>query len=209
MKNKRKVGLSEVFHRKHICLFYGFQKDLLELAVPYFREGLRNNDLCMWVVSDSLGIKGAKEALSMEVKNVDAYIKKGQLEILDYRDWYVKEGKFIPNRVLKGWAEKEKQALKQGFMGLRLSGDITWVTKTNWKKWIDYEKKVDRLINKNKMTALCTYPLNKLDLSGIFILSTNHRFAFSNLNGQWHILKNISLNNVLENIRFYLKDYNL
>jgi hypothetical protein len=59
------------------------------------------------------------------------------------------------------------------------------------------------------MTGLCTYPLKKLDLSDVFVLSTNHRFAFSNVNGQWHILKNVKLNNVLENIRFYLKDYGL
>ena len=163
----------------------------------------------MWVVSDSLGIKGAKEALSGKIKDLDAYLKKGQLEILDYRDWYLKGGKFIPNRVLKGWAEKEKQALKQGFKGLRLSGDITWITKKDWNKWVNYEKKVDSLINKYKMTGLCTYPLKKLDLSDVFVLSTNHRFAFSNVNGQWHILKNVKLNNVLENIRFYLKDYGL
>jgi hypothetical protein len=90
---------------------------------------------------------------------------------------------------LKGWTEKLKQALKQGYNGLRLSGDITWIKGKDWERWVDYEKKADILINKHKMTALCTYPIRKFDLSDVFVLSTNHRFAFSNINGQWHILK--------------------
>jgi len=205
MKKKRNNDLEGTLKRRHICLFYDSQKDLLELAIPYFMEGLRANEMCIWVVSD-LGIKGAKAALSKKVKNMDKYIKKGQLEIIGFNDWYLKSGKFNPKKVLTGWIEKEKQALRQGYNGLRASGDLFWLQRKDWGRWIHYETKVDKIIEKHKMTMLCTYPLNKFDLSDIFILSKNHRFAFSNKNGQWHILKNIKMNNLMANIKYYIND---
>jgi len=201
--NKRNHALGDVFHRRHICLFYSSKEDLLELVVPYFMQGLRNNEFCMWVVPEPLGIKDAKAVLSKAAGNLKTYIKKGQPEILDYKNWYVKSGKFNPDRVLKGWAEKEKQALKRGFNGIRVSGDVSWLRREDWEKWVDYEKTVDQVIGKHKMTVLCTYPLNKHDLSDMFILSMNHRMAFSCKDSHWHILKNIKLNNLLYNIKYF------
>jgi hypothetical protein len=157
----------------------------------------------MWVVPKMLGIKDAKTVLSKAAGNLNTYIEKGQIEILDYKNWYVKSGRFNSDRVLEGWAEKEKQALKRGFNGIRVSGDASWLRKEDWEKWVDYEKAVNQVIDKYKMTALCTYPLNKHDLSDIFILSMNHKMAFSNKDGHWHILKNIKLNNLLANIKYF------
>lgn len=189
--NKINPALGNAFHHKHICLFYNSKKDLLELVVPYFKEGLRNNEFCVWVVSGLLGIKDAKAVLSKAVGNLNKYIKEGQLEILNYKDVYLKSGMFNSDRVLKSWAEKEKQALKRGFNGLRVSGDASWLQSKDWEKFVDYEKTIDYVIDKHKITALCTYPLENHDLANMFILSMNHKVAFSNKDGHWHVLKNI------------------
>ena len=71
--------------------------------------------------SEPLKVEDAKAALKKVVKNLDHFIKKGQIEILDYSEWYTKSGKFESNNVLQGWVEKENQALKRGFDGLRLT----------------------------------------------------------------------------------------
>jgi hypothetical protein len=39
----------------HCCHFYKTQKDLLDLLVPYLKQGLLNNEFCMWVTSKHLG----------------------------------------------------------------------------------------------------------------------------------------------------------
>jgi len=205
VNNKGDDTLYGVLSGKHACLFYATQKDLIDLVVPFFNEGLRLNKLCMWVVSKPLGVREAKKVLSRRIRSFDTYMKKGQFEILDYKDWYLESGKFNPKRVLDGWARKEKQALKQSFSGLRVSGDVSWLRQKDWASFIRYEKKVDKLISKLKMSALCTYPVNKVDVSDILILSANHRFAFYAKNNKWHIIKNVNLGNLLYNIKYFVK----
>jgi len=199
--------LFEVLERKHICLFYDSKQDLLDLLIPYFKAGIESNAFCVWITTEQLGVEGAKEALGKAVKDLDSCIEKGQLEIIDYKNWYLRSGKFNSGEVLKGWAEKEKLAKQRGFHKLRVSGDMSWLSKGDWNAWVAYEKEVDEVVDRSEMTALCTYTLANHDVVEMFILSNHHRIAFSNKNRQWHILKNVKLNNLLENIKYFLDDY--
>jgi len=92
--------------------FTGPKRNLTDILVPYFKAGLESNEFCMWITSEPLRATEAKRALERRVKNLDHYVNKGQIEILDYSDWYTKSGKFDPEKVLQGWVQKENQALK-------------------------------------------------------------------------------------------------
>ena len=78
----------------HFCQFYQDEQDLIDILVPYFKAGLENNEFCMWVTSEPLGAEEAKAALARVVENLEGYIAKGQIEFLDYRDWYTVGGRF-------------------------------------------------------------------------------------------------------------------
>ncbi len=72
----------------HFCQFYENQQDLIETLVPYFKAGLESNECCMWVTSEPLRTEEAKAALTTEMGNLESYFRQGQLEILDYAEWY-------------------------------------------------------------------------------------------------------------------------
>ena len=38
----------------HLCQFYENKEDLVDILVPYFVEGLKNNEFCMWVTSPAI-----------------------------------------------------------------------------------------------------------------------------------------------------------
>lgn len=145
----------------HFCQFYQAKKDLTDILVPYFKAGLENNEFCMWITSKPLGVEDAKRSLKQAVKNLDDYFKKHQIEILDYSQWYMNSGKFEASKVLKGWVEKEKQAVKKGFDGLRLTGNTFWFEKKDWRDFAEYEKAVNNVIDQYRMLAICTYSLDK------------------------------------------------
>ena len=103
----------------HLCQFYQTKEDLIDILVPYFKAGLENNEFCMWITAEPLNVEDAKKALSEAVKDLDDYIAKGQIEIMDYSQWYTKSGKFDSDEVLQGWVDKEKNAIANGYDGLR------------------------------------------------------------------------------------------
>jgi len=169
----------------HFCQFYQTKEDLKDVLVPYFKAGLENNEFCIWVTSEPLGEEEAKEALKKAVPDIDAHLEKGQIEIIPYTHWYVNEGVFNPRRALNGWIEKLNNALKNGFDGLRLSGNTSWMEKTDWDYFVDYEEEIDRIPGNYRMIALCTYSLDRCNPSGIIDVMVNHQFALIKKKGEW------------------------
>lgn len=176
---------------KHICLFYGTEKDLRDLVVPYFREGLSKNEFCLWVAPESLGVEGAKALLAEGIKDLNTYMEKGQLEILDHKDWYIASGRFDSDNALRNLAEKEKQALQSGYSVIRASGDVSWLQKEDWEEWAKYEETLDGMIQQKAVTALCTYPDDKFDASEIFLLTAYHSVSLRNKDGRLDPIKNV------------------
>jgi signal transduction histidine kinase len=190
----RKLGIDiidEAPWGTHFCQFFKTKEDLIDILVPYFRAGLENNEFCIWVTSEPLGVEDAKRSLKRVVKNLDDYVERGQIEIIDYSQWYTKSGEFQPEEVLGDWIQKEKQALKKGFDGLRLTGNTFWLEKKDWKKFTDYEAAVDNVIGQYRMIAMCTYSLDKCGVSEVMDVINNHEFVITMKEGKWTIVENI------------------
>ncbi len=173
----------------HFCQFYQDEKDLADLLLPYFKAGLEGNEFCMWVTSEPLGRDKAKAALESEIESLDEYFRKGQLAILDYRDWYTPDGTFDSDRVLRGWVRKLDDALQRGFDGLRLSGNTFWLEKSGWRDFTEYEAAVDAAIGRRRMIALCTYSLTKCGAAEIMDVVSNHAFALIKRSGKWELIE--------------------
>ena len=169
----------------HFCQFYQTKEDLMDILVPYFKAGLENNEFCMWVTSQPLDVEDAIEALREAVPDIDVYLERGQIEIIPYTHWYVKEGVFDSERVLNGWVEKLNQALANGYDGLRLTGNTFWLEKEDWNDFVDYEEEVDRVLGNYQMVALCTYCLNRCNAKEIIDVVVNHQFTLIKREGKW------------------------
>ncbi|MGB8227147.1 MAG: MEDS domain-containing protein, partial [Sedimentisphaerales bacterium] len=189
----RKTGidiLGDIPWGMHLCQFYQTKEDLVDILVPYFKAGLENNEFCMWITSEPLKAENAKAALNKELKDLDKYVKKGQIEILDYNDWYAKSGQFDSDQVLAGWVEKEKQAIEKGFEGLRLTGNTFWLEKKDWRRFTDYEAAINSVISKSRMLAIFSYPLDKCRASEVIDVVSNHQFAIIRDEGKWICIEN-------------------
>ncbi len=113
----------------HLCEFHTTREELVDTLVPYFATGLQQDDFCLWVTSDPAGVDGARIGLKKAAPYMDRYLDTGQIEIWDYRDWYLRGGHFDADRVFGQWLEKEKRSLDSGYKGLRASGDMAWLDK--------------------------------------------------------------------------------
>jgi len=174
----------------HFCQFYQTKEDLTDILVPYFKAGLENNEFCMWVTSEPLGVEEAIESLRKVRPDIKEYLDKKQIEIIPYDEWYIEDGGFTSGRVLNGWVEKLDKALDRGYEGLRVTGNTFWLEKENWDDFVDYEEKLDKVIGRLQIMAVCTYPLENCDANEIIDVVNNHQFTLIKRGGDWTLVEN-------------------
>ncbi|MBE0430987.1 MAG: MEDS domain-containing protein [Dehalococcoidia bacterium] len=173
----------------HFCQFYKAKQDLVDILVPYFRAGLEDNEFCMWITSEPLAAAEAEAAMRKAVKGFDQCLRQGQIEIIPYDEWYLLEGAFDDDRVLNGWVDKLEQALARGYSGLRLTGNMFWLERDRWRAFTEYEVRVNDVIGRHRMLAICTYCLDKCDGSAVLDVVRNHQFALVKQAGNWDIVE--------------------
>ena len=132
----------------HFCQFYETSQDLVDILVPYFQAGLEQNELCMWVTSEPLHAAQAKAALQPALPGLDDYLRQGQLEILDYSQWYTPSGSSTRPRARR-LDREEQQALSAG---LRAAARRAYVLAGEERKdFADYESAVDNAVSRRRV----------------------------------------------------------
>jgi len=169
----------------HLCEFHNTDEELAETLVPYFSAGLQQDEFCFWVTSNPAGAEAARIGLTKAAPDLDRYLELGQIEIWDYRDWYLRGGCFDADRVFGQWVEKEKQSLDAGYKGLRLSGDLAWVEKQDWPDFMAYEAEVNRVFPQHRMIGLCTYQVDHCTADTVLEVIRNHHVALARIAGEW------------------------
>lgn len=141
----------------HICEFYDSKKGLVDMLVPYFKEGLERNEACVWIVAD-LTIQEAKDALSAAVPDLNERIAKGQMKFGHHSEFHTHGGRLRPiNTLLDQWGKIATMANNSA--GFRASGSMAWIKdEENMAEFAAYEDKVHLVINNSRITAICTYP---------------------------------------------------
>lgn len=173
----------------HFCQFYQTKEDLLDILIPYFKAGLEGNQYCMWVTSVPLGVEEAKDALRMAVPDFDHYLAKRQIEIIPHTEWYLKDGVFNLKRVLHDWIDKLNYALSNGYDGMRVTGNTAWLEKKDWKSFADYEEELNSVIGRYRLTAICTYSLDKCGRDEVIDVIRNHPNCLIKRNAHWILIE--------------------
>ena len=188
----RETGISvigDVRWGTHFCYFYETKQDLLETQVLYFKAGLESKEFCLWVVSQALSVEEAKHALGQAVPDLERHLAEGALEILSHDEWYLRDGRWDPRRVLQSWREKLNQTLRNGYAGLRAAGDGGWIQNNDWMVFRDYEQQVNALLADQRSIILCTYPLATSPGNQVFDIAHIHQVAVARRNGSWEMIE--------------------
>nr|WP_269850939.1 MEDS domain-containing protein [Methanosarcina horonobensis] len=86
--------------------------------------------------------------------------------------------------------KKINHALAKGYDGLRAVGDNRWLEKEGWNGFVDYENKVDAIIDKHHVIGLCPYYLDICNTAEIIDVVSNHQFALIKREGKWERIEN-------------------
>lgn len=152
-------GIDRIPFGMHACHFYNNREELLGALVPYFIAGLRGNERCLWVTASPLPAREAHQAL--QGAGVDDAIQAGALLVLDFDQWYANSAGPKGNDVVELWLKEEARALAEGFNGLRIAGNTSFLKPDDWSTFIEYEQTVSSHFKNRRIVALCSYLLAK------------------------------------------------
>jgi len=177
----------------HFCQFYETKEDLLNTLAPYFKAGLEDGELCVWVISGPVTEDEASSALRRVVPDLDRYLLGGSIEMVPAQEWYLERGKAELQRVTRAWNAKLSGALARGYPGMRVSGNTAWLEKKDWKDFCEYEEQLNSSITDKPMAVLCTYPLMTSGAAELLDVARNHQFAIAKRQGTWEVIETAQL----------------
>jgi len=172
----------------HFCHFYDTKEDLIETLVPYFVEGLKSGEFCLWVVSD-VTEKDALDALRRAIPDFELHLDNKNIEVLLDREWYLDGDKFDLDKVCRGWNEKLSEVLHRGYPGMRIAGSTCFLPGRNWCDFSAYEEKVNESIVNRSMTILCSFPVAATGAGEVLDVARTHQFTVARRNGTWEVLE--------------------
>jgi two-component system, sensor histidine kinase PdtaS len=150
-------GIDRIPFGMHACHFYSNRDELAGALVPYFLAGLNANERCLWVTAPPLAAREAH--MAMRGHGVDDAIQAGTLVVLDFDQWYATSGGLKGHDVVDLWLKEEERALADGYSGLRIAGNMSFLTPDTWSTFIEYEHAVTAQFKNRRIIALCSYML--------------------------------------------------
>ncbi len=163
----------------HACSIYRSRQEQLKIMMPYIASGLKQNERCLCILCQD-----TRDELCQKLDNYlvdfEYYVNSGQLVFLTAQESYLKEGFFSTLRMLNDVAYGHYQALKDGFYGLRGTGELNWAAEElpGVKNAIDYERQLNHLFERNHLVAICQYDETRVPEDILLNVLYTHPWAF-------------------------------
>lgn len=142
----------------HMVLIYGDPEEMREVVFTFIKDGLEKGEAAIYLSGD----EGPEQA-SRELEDFGLDVNDDKmLRVTDSEDWYVRRGTIDKDRVTEKWMKALRDALHDGYKGLRVTGEPTYFFRSgSVDSWMDYERSLPRRFE-FPITAICRYKLSDL-----------------------------------------------
>jgi hypothetical protein len=148
----------------HYCGIFRSDEEHRAVIVDFVRDGVARNEKIIYLVNINT-VEYVRSMLGDAGIEVDALIDKGQLAIVSARDAYLKDGEFVPEKMLTMLVEETDKALAEGYAALRGTGEMTWALagEPGSERLVEYEALVNERLKNTKFLGLCQYDRRRFD----------------------------------------------
>jgi hypothetical protein len=152
-------------HRAHVCAFFGSLDEQFRVLLPFVKEGLELGDKSVHTVDPRLRHEHSHRLASGGI-DLDEKLQNGQLELRDWSNTHLREGRFDQSQTLAIFRQVMTDARKSGFPLTRFVTDMGWALQADLdaNALLEYEVTVnydwmqqDGPVN----PVICSYDLNQ------------------------------------------------
>jgi hypothetical protein len=146
----------------HGCFFYQSFTEAIEVTVAFLQIGLERNEQSIYL-ADPLCVEKVRKALIHFGIDVRTEEQNKRL-ILSSERGYLNDGHFDKDKMVNFLDQAFRQSLKDGFSGLRATGDVIWEigNDRDMEKLAEYERVLDTFLLYKKITGLCQYNIQAM-----------------------------------------------
>jgi signal transduction histidine kinase len=171
--------LEEIGPHAHLALIYENKEEQFAAAVPAIQTGLARREKCVYV-SDENSTREVSDALRAGGIDVDTAIESGSLTVATRQDTTLKGGPFVPETLLRFWADAADAAIDAGFTGLRIVAEMTWALHGDpgAERLIEFEARVNDLVRTHPIVGICQYNRARFTPEAILNVIRVHPLVF-------------------------------
>lgn len=156
----------------HMCYLYNDEQERLEIMSDFVRSGIEAGEKIGYFVEEmtpqalrdyfaGLGIVPAEES---------------QLDIKPSLEVYCPDGRFSPDRMLGRLRSAYDDGIREGFNGVRLTGEMHWALRglPGSERLAEYEARINLLVVDSPSSVICQYDANHFDGATLFKVLNAH-----------------------------------
>lgn len=178
MLNQRRrisVGLSKdvLEAGTHICYIYNDEKERDALIARFLEAGENENEKLVYVVEDIERARAQLTSAGIRVGDTPQWTFSHLSEV------YLVDGDFTAESVLQSFKSFYDLAIREGFSGVRGSGDMRWVlrAKNLGNSPVEYEARVNLAVKTHPWTSICQYDAREFDGDTLFNMLSVHPYT--------------------------------
>jgi len=170
---------------RHICAFFDSREEQYEVLLPYFKEGLDNQEEVITIFEGYAHCEHC-ERLTKGGLPVEEKMAAGQLKVLASEETYLKDSVFSSERMFNMLEQALTDAQNGPYGAVRTCGDMEWALKNlpGTDELMEYEARVNLLTPKYNCTLLCVYDISRFSGQAIADVLASHSHVI--LNGRIH-----------------------
>lgn len=164
----------------HICFVYNNEQVKNHIVENFITSGINNGEKVIYFTYDDISTQ----------ENINNWFIKYNINLdnakdillLSTMDVYYPNMIFYPDSVLNKLVNFYNEAIKQGYKGCRITGEMHWALNniSNSHLLIEYEEKVNYSLNGFNIIGICQYDINKFDVKTIFNSVKVHPYLIVN-----------------------------
>lgn len=159
----------------HICYIYKDEEERREVIAKFVESGLVGGERVGYFV-DAISPEEMRDHLASLGISLAPGAKHEQLSISDAVETYCCDGCFKPATMLEKMGEFYLRSQREGYSGARATGEMAWALRgiPGSEKLIEYESRLNLLVEQNPITLICQYDANRFDGATIYDVLNVH-----------------------------------
>jgi hypothetical protein len=166
---------SALTHSCHACAFFHTREEAYRVLMPFIMEGFEKGDRAFHIVNPAHRAAHI-ERLEQEGIDTAAAEARGQLEVLDWRETYLKDGRFDQHLMIETLLKMIAPGSAPPGKMSRNIANMEWALedRPGVHDIVEYEARLNQALPEKHDPVICTYDLSQFDASVVIDIMRTH-----------------------------------